>query len=109
MLAGCLTLYETWHEGAFYSLKIIKDRITHLHSGQLIGKPAGGSPLLTGRRAAGTPLLIGRWERKPLIGRQSGRRIPPSGHWSKEYKELVLNKWDNVTIFLTWYYSVRCV
>jgi hypothetical protein len=60
----------------------------HLHSGQLIGKPAGGSPLLTGRRAAGTPLLIGRWERKPLIGRQS----PPSGHWSKRYKELVLKK-----------------
>jgi hypothetical protein len=64
----------------------------HLHSGQLIGKPAGGSPLLTGRRAVGTPLLIGRWERKPLIGRQSDRRIPPSGHWSKEYKELVLMK-----------------
>jgi hypothetical protein len=64
----------------------------HLHSGQLTGMPAGDSPLLTGRRAAGTPLLIGRWERKPLIGRQSDRRIPPSGHWSKEYKELVLKK-----------------
>ncbi len=77
----------------------------HLRSGQLIGNPAGGSPLLTGRRAAGTPLLIGRWERKPLIGRQSDRRIPRSGHWSKEYKELVLKKGQCHNIFHVVFFS----